>query len=77
MAAFIYRLTEVCVVHVPGPARRSGFGMHQRTDHIACSSTTMSEVVVPIMRQSDGALVAVLDIDSDQPDIFDDDDMMA
>ena len=35
----------------------------------------MSEVVVPIMRQLDDTLVAVLDIDSDQPDIFDDDDI--
>ena len=49
--------------------------VHQRTDHIACSSTTMSEVVVPIVRQSDDVLVAVLDIDSDQPDIFDTDDI--
>ena len=49
--------------------------VHQRSDHIACSSTTMSEVVVPIVRQSDKALVAVLDIDSDQADIFTDDDI--
>ena len=49
--------------------------VHQRTDHIACSSTTMSEVVLPIVRQRDNTLVAVLDIDSDQPDIFDDDDI--
>ena len=49
--------------------------VHQRTDHIACSSTTMSEVVVPIVRQPSSELVAVLDIDSDQADIFDDDDI--
>ena len=35
----------------------------------------MSEVVLPIVRQRDNTLVAVLDIDSDQPDIFDDDDI--
>ncbi len=35
----------------------------------------MSEVVVPIVRQSGSELVAVLDIDSDQADIFDDDDI--
>lgn len=49
--------------------------VHARTDHIACSSTTMSEVVVPIVRERDGALVAVLDIDSDQADIFDEHDI--
>ncbi len=32
--------------------------------HIACSSTTVSEIVVPVMNR-DGHLVAVLDVDSD------------
>ena len=49
--------------------------VHQRDDHIACSSTTLSEVVVPIVRQSDQKLVAVLDIDSDQLDVFEHDDI--
>ena len=40
MAAFIYRLTEVCVVHVPGPVRRSGFGM-------CISGPTISHALLP------------------------------
>ncbi|MBE7502584.1 MAG: GAF domain-containing protein [Verrucomicrobiales bacterium] len=38
--------------------------------HIACSSTTRSEIVVPVL-DSTGAVRAVLDIDSDQPAAFD------
>ena len=37
--------------------------------HIACSSLSKSEIVVPVHR--DGAIVAVLDIDSTAPDTFD------
>ncbi|MEL7116055.1 MAG: GAF domain-containing protein [Pseudomonadota bacterium] len=40
--------------------------------HIACSTTTRSEIVLPVWNQ--GQLIAVLDIDSDQPDAFDADD---
>lgn len=36
--------------------------------HIACSSTTRSEVVVPVL--VDGETVAVLDVDSDHPAAF-------
>lgn len=42
-------------------------------DHIACSSSTRSELVLPVYGP-DGALIGVLDIDSDQPDAFDDED---
>lgn len=38
-------------------------------DHIACASSTRSEIVVPVFR-ADGTLLAVLDIDSNQPDAF-------
>ncbi len=38
--------------------------------HIACSETTRSEIVVPLL-DPDGAVRAVLDIDSDLPDAFD------
>jgi len=38
--------------------------------HIACSSTTRSEIVVPLLDAS-GELRAVLDIDSDIPGAFD------
>ena len=37
--------------------------------HIACSSASRSEIVVPIC--SDGEVIAVLDIDSDELDTFD------
>lgn len=37
--------------------------------HIACSSLTRSEIVVPVIRN--GKVVAVLDIDSELPDHFD------
>ena len=41
--------------------------------HIACSSTTRSEIVVPVL-SPDGGLLAVLDIDSDFPAAFDETD---
>lgn len=41
--------------------------------HIACDPNSKSEIVVPVFDR-DGALVAVLDVDSDQLDAFDDED---
>ena len=38
--------------------------------HIACSSSTRSEVVVPVISPR-GRLIGVLDVDSDHPDAFD------
>lgn len=38
-------------------------------DHIACASSTRSELVLPV-RDGAGRLIAVFDIDSDQPDAF-------
>ena len=38
-------------------------------DHIACSTTTQSELVLPVI--VDGELIAVFDIDSDQLGAFD------
>jgi L-methionine (R)-S-oxide reductase len=40
--------------------------------YLSCSPTVKSEIVVPIF--SDGEVIAVLDIDSDEPDAFSDDD---
>lgn len=40
--------------------------------HIACSSASRSEIVVPILR--DGNVLGVLDIDSREPATFDDED---
>lgn len=39
-------------------------------EHIACASSTRSEIVLPV-RDGQGRLLAVLDIDSDQPAAFD------
>ena len=39
-------------------------------DHIACSATTKSEIVLPIL-DDQGELIAVLDIDSNTPSAFD------
>ena len=41
--------------------------------HIACASSTRSELVLPV-RNADGEVIAVFDIDSDQPDAFDEND---
>ncbi len=41
--------------------------------HIACSSSTRSEIVLPVF-DGQGRLLGVFDIDSNQPDAFDDHD---
>jgi GAF domain-containing protein len=38
-------------------------------DHIACAASTLSELVLPVLNRA-GDLIAVFDIDSDQPDAF-------
>lgn len=43
--------------------------VHAFPGHIACSTTTRSELVVPIVRPDD-TLLGVLDIDSDLPAVF-------
>jgi len=53
---------ERAVVNVPDISRMP--------DHIACSATTRSEIVVPLL-DADGELTAVLDIDSDEVAAFD------
>jgi GAF domain-containing protein len=45
--------------------------VHAFPDHIACSSSTRSEIVVPVLTP-DGRLLGVLDVDSDAPAAFDD-----
>lgn len=40
--------------------------------HIACSSLSRSEIVVPLSHPIDGHILGVLDIDSDQLSAFDD-----
>lgn len=44
--------------------------------HIACASSTRSELVLPVV-DGDGTLIAVFDIDSDQPDAFTEEDAEA
>ena len=41
--------------------------------HIACDANSKSEIVVPVFDRA-GALIGVLDVDSDQLDAFDEDD---
>ena len=50
--------------------------VHAFPGHIACSSSTSSEIVVPV-RAADGTVLAVLDVDSDHPAAFDDVDRAA
>jgi L-methionine (R)-S-oxide reductase len=47
--------------------------VHAFPGHIACDGRSRSEIVVPVFGP-DGALLAVLDIDSAQPAMFDDTD---
>ncbi|SLN51956.1 Free methionine-R-sulfoxide reductase [Roseovarius gaetbuli] len=59
---------------VCGAAARSGEvqlvdDVEAFTDHIACASSTRSEIVLPV-RDGQGALLGVLDIDSDQAAAF-------
>ena len=44
--------------------------------HIACASSTRSEIVVPVLGRG-GRLIGVLDIDSNRPDAFTDQDQKA
>ncbi|MCC5988253.1 MAG: GAF domain-containing protein [Pararhodobacter sp.] len=60
---------------VCGAAARSGQvqlvrDVEEFPDHIACSASTRSELVLPVF-DAKGAVIGVLDIDSDQPDAFD------
>ncbi|MDP1619306.1 GAF domain-containing protein [Phenylobacterium sp.] len=47
--------------------------VHAFPGHIACDARSASEIVVPVF-DANGALIAVLDIDSDQPAAFDSND---
>lgn len=46
--------------------------VHAFPGHIACDSASESELVVPVIR--DGAVIAVIDLDSPSPARFDEDD---
>ncbi len=47
--------------------------VHAFDGHVACDSRTNSEIVVPVL-DAQGALAGVLDVDSTEPDAFDEDD---
>lgn len=47
--------------------------VHAFPGHIACDVRSQSEIVVPVV-DSNGNLIAVFDVDSDQKSMFDDDD---
>lgn len=49
--------------------------VHAFEDHIACSSTTRSEIVVPVITPS-GDILAIFDVDSDHPAAFDNTDQL-
>ena len=44
--------------------------VHAFPGHIACSSTTKSEIVIPLVAKASGKLLGVLDVDSDEEDAF-------
>ena len=44
--------------------------VHAFPDHIACDSRSESEIVVPVLDRN-GALIAVLDVDATEKDVFD------
>jgi GAF domain-containing protein len=46
--------------------------VHKFPGHIACDAASMSELVVPVIR--DGTVIAVIDLDSPERDRFDSDD---
>jgi GAF domain-containing protein len=50
--------------------------VHSFPGHITCDARSRSEVVVPVFGRG-GALIAVLDIDSDRPGAFDQEDRAA
>jgi L-methionine (R)-S-oxide reductase len=59
---------------VCGAAARTGQvqlvpDVHAFPGHIACASSTRSEIVLPVVN-SEGKLLGVFDIDSNQPDAF-------
>jgi GAF domain-containing protein len=50
--------------------------VHAFPGHITCDARSRSEIVVPVFGRG-GGLIAVLDIDSDRPGAFDEDDRAA
>jgi L-methionine (R)-S-oxide reductase len=62
----------VCGTAVAECATQVVADVHAFAGHIACDPRSRAEIVVPVIRG--GAVVAVLDLDSERPGRFDDDD---
>ncbi len=62
----------VCGTAVVERATQVVADVHAFAGHIACDPRSRAEIVVPVI--VDGAVVAVLDLDSERPGRFDDDD---
>ena len=59
----------VCGTAAASGATQLVADVHAFPGHIACDAASRSELVVPILR--DGAVIAVIDLDSPEPDRFD------
>ncbi len=59
----------VCWAGVRGGATVVVPDVHAYPGHVACDARSRSEIVVPV-RDRTGAVVAVLDVDSERPDAF-------
>ena len=66
----------VCWAGISGGKTVIVADVHQFPGHIACDSRSASEIVVPV-RNRKGEIVAVLDVDSDKTDQFDETDASA
>ena len=64
MVACISILSGVCGAAARTKTTQLVPDVHQSEGHIACSSSTRSELVIPICK--DGEVIAVLDLDSDE-----------
>jgi L-methionine (R)-S-oxide reductase len=62
--------TGVCWAGIDGGETVIVTGVHAFPGHIACDSRSNSEIVVPL-RDGAGAIIGVLDIDSERPAHFD------
>lgn len=59
----------VCWAGVHGGATVVVPDVHAFAGHVACDARSRSEIVVPV-RDAEGQVVAVLDVDSERPDAF-------
>ncbi len=65
--------TGVCGVAAATATSQSVADVHAFPGHIACDAASRSELVVPVI--ADGAVIAVIDLDSPDLARFDDDDL--